>query len=145
MQSTPAVKAFYGDYPVWRHSFRDSALLAPLFYPESIRTKGYTWWRAIWRFYLRLIVGVLPAVVFGLAFNDLIEENLGSVRLVAVMLIVGGIFMLFADSCLAMGGKKSRHAKNAFLIGLFQCLAMIPGVSPFDGNHSWRYATTSDA
>ena len=73
------------------------------FYPESIRTKGYTWWQAIWRFYLRLIVGVLPAVVFGLAFNDLIEENLGSVRLVAVMLIVGGVVPSFALLLLYLG------------------------------------------
>ena len=35
------------------------------FYPETMKTKGYTWWQAIWRFYLRLIVGVLPAVVLG--------------------------------------------------------------------------------
>ena len=65
------------------------------FYPETMRSKGYTWWQAIWRFYLKLIVGVIPAVILGLAFNDLIEENLGNVALVAVMLILGGVFMLF--------------------------------------------------
>ena len=129
MQSTPFVKAF-------TVIIQFGAILSVIllywrrfFYPESIRTKGYTWWQAIWRFYLRLIVGVLPAVVFGLAFNDLIEENLGSVRLVAVMLIVGGIFMLFADKLFGKGWKKEPSYKNAFLIGLFQCLAMIPGVS----------------
>ena len=129
MQSTPFVKAF-------TVIIQFGAILSVIllywrrfFYPESIRTKGYTWWQAIWRFYLRLIVGVLPAVVFGLAFNDLIEENLGSVRLVAVMLIVGGIFMLFADKLFGNGWKKEPSYKNAFLIGLFQCLAMIPGVS----------------
>ena len=129
MQSTPFVKAF-------TVIIQFGAILSVIllywrrfFYPESIRTKGYTWWQAIRRFYLRLIVGVLPAVVFGLAFNDLIEENLGSVRLVAVMLIVGGIFMLFADKLFGNGWKKEPSYKNAFLIGLFQCLAMIPGVS----------------
>ena len=45
------------------------------------------------------------------------------------MLIGGGIFMLFADKLFGNGWKKEPSYKNAFLIGLFQCLAMIPGVS----------------
>lgn len=100
------------------------------FYPETIRTKGYTWWQAIWRFYLKLIVGVLPAVVLGLAFNDLIEENLGNVTLVAVMLIVGGVFMLFCDRIFNHGSEQTPLTyKRAFVIGIIQCISMIPGVS----------------
>lgn len=100
------------------------------FYPETIRTKGYTWWQAIWRFYLKLIVGVLPAVVLGLAFNDLIEENLGNVTLVAVMLIVGGVFMLFCDRIFNRGSEQTPLTyKRAFIIGIIQCISMIPGVS----------------
>lgn len=100
------------------------------FYPETIRTKGYTWWQAIWRFYLRLIVGVLPAVVLGLAFNDFIESNLGNVTLVAVMLIVGGVFMLFCDRLFNKGSENTALTyRRAFVIGLIQCISMIPGVS----------------
>lgn len=100
------------------------------FYPETMRTKGYTWWQAIWRFYLKLIVGVLPAVVLGLAFNDFIESNLGNVLLVAVMLILGGVFMLFCDRIFNKGSESTELTyKRAFVVGLVQCISMIPGVS----------------
>lgn len=100
------------------------------FYPETMKTKGYTWWQAIWRFYLRLIVGVLPAVVLGLAFNDFIESNLGNVTLVAVTLILGGIFMLFCDRIFNRGNEDTPLTlKRSLIIGLAQCISMIPGVS----------------
>ena len=100
------------------------------FYPETMRTKGYTWWQAIWRFYLKLIVGVLPAVVLGLAFNDFIESNLGNVLLVAVMLILGGVFMLFCDRIFNKGSESTELTyKRAFVVGFVQCISMIPGVS----------------
>ena len=100
------------------------------FYPETMRTKGYTWWQAIWRFYLKLIAGVVPAVVLGLAFNDFIESNLGNVMLVAIMLILGGVFMLFCDRIFNKGSEKTELTySRAFIIGLIQCISMIPGVS----------------
>lgn len=100
------------------------------FYPQTMAEKGYTWWQAIWRFYLRLIVGVIPAVILGLAFNDLIESNLGNVVLVAVMLIVGGVFMLFCDRLFNKGSEQTQLTYlRAFVIGLIQCISMIPGVS----------------
>lgn len=99
------------------------------FYPETMRSKGYTWWQAIWRFYLKLIVGVIPAVILGLAFNDLIEENLGNVALVAVMLILGGVFMLFCDRIFNKGSESTLTYKRAFIVGVMQCISMIPGVS----------------
>ena len=99
-------------------------------YPETMRSKGYTWWQAIWRFYLKLIVGVIPAVILGLAFNDLIEENLGNVALVAVMLILGGVFMLFCDRIFNKGSESTELPyKRAFIVGVIQCISMIPGVS----------------
>ena len=100
------------------------------FYPETMAEKGFTWWQAIWRFYLRLIVGVIPAVILGLAFNDFIESNLGNVVLVAVMLIVGGMFMLFCDRIFNKGSEQTELTYlRAFVIGLIQCISMIPGVS----------------
>lgn len=100
------------------------------FYPETMRTKGYSWWQAIWRFYLKLIIGVLPAAVLGLAFNDAIEENLGNVNLVAWMLILGGIFMLFCDKLFNKGSENTPLTySRAFIIGIIQCISMIPGVS----------------
>lgn len=130
MESTPFLKAF-------TVIIQFGAILSVIclywrkfFYPETMQTKGYTWWQAIWRFYLRLIVGVLPAVVLGLAFNDFIESNLDNVMLVAVMLIVGGVFMLFCDRLFSHSSKQTPMTlKRAFLIGCFQCISMIPGVS----------------
>lgn len=81
-------------------------------------------------FYWKLLVAFIPAVVLGLLFSDVIDEMLESVTVVAVMLIVGGIFMLFCDKIFGNGDEKTLLTeKRAFLIGLFQCISMIPGVS----------------
>ncbi|MCM8871830.1 MAG: undecaprenyl-diphosphate phosphatase [Paludibacteraceae bacterium] len=84
------------------------------------------------KFYGLLIVGVLPAVVIGLAAkkSGLLDWLLDSVEVVAVMLILGGIFMLFCDKIFNKGKEENEvTAKRAFLIGLFQCISVIPGVS----------------
>lgn len=81
-------------------------------------------------FYWKLLVAFIPAAVLGLLFSDVIDEMLESVTVVAVMLIVGGIFMLFCDKIFGNGDEKTvLTEKRAFLIGLFQCISMIPGVS----------------
>lgn len=84
------------------------------------------------RFYGLLIVGVLPAVFIGLAAkkSGLLDWLLDSVQVVAVMLVLGGVFMLFCDKIFNQG--RDEHevtARRAFLIGLFQCISVIPGVS----------------
>lgn len=129
VESTPFVKAF-------TVIIQFGAILSVIclywrrfFYPEAGR-QGKTYWQAMFDFYARLVVGVLPAVVLGLAFNDLIEENLGNVSLVAWMLIVGGVFMLFCDRIFNKGSEHTQLTyKRAFVIGLIQCISMIPGVS----------------
>lgn len=81
-------------------------------------------------FYWKLFVAFIPAAVLGLLFSDAIDAMLESVTVVAVMLIVGGIFMLFCDRIFNNGSEKTQLTeKRAFLIGLFQCISMIPGVS----------------
>ena len=66
---------------------------------------------------------------FGL-FSDMIDAMLESVTVVAVMLIAGGIFMLFCDKIFGNGSEKTvLTEKRSFFIGLFQCISMIPGVS----------------
>lgn len=81
-------------------------------------------------FYWKLLVAFIPAAVLGLIFSDKIDELLESVNVVAVMLILGGILMLFVDSWF---GKKDKDVtlseQKAFKIGLYQSIAMIPGVS----------------
>ncbi|MDR1004262.1 MAG: undecaprenyl-diphosphate phosphatase [Prevotellaceae bacterium] len=91
-----------------------------------------TWKRLLHRydFYWKLLVGFLPAAVIGLAFSDKIDELLESVVVVAVMLVIGGIFMLFCDKIFSKGSEETQLTEQrAFRIGLFQCIAMIPGVS----------------
>ncbi len=83
-------------------------------------------------FYWLLFVGVLPAVVIGLLAkkSGLLDWLLDSVEVVAVMLVVGGIFMLFCDKLFNKGSDENKvNEKRAFNIGLFQCISVIPGVS----------------
>ena len=81
-------------------------------------------------FYWKLFVAFIPAAVFGLLFSDAIDAMLESVTVVAVTLILGGIFMLFCDKIFNKGSDKTELTeKCAFNIGLFQCISMIPGVS----------------
>ncbi len=84
------------------------------------------------RFYWLLIVGVLPAVVIGLAAkkSGLLDWLLDSVWVVAIMLFSGGVFMLFCDRIFNKGKEENKvNEKRAFNIGLFQCISVIPGVS----------------
>lgn len=81
-------------------------------------------------FYWKLLVAFIPAAVLGFVFSDKIDEMLESVAVVAVMLVIGGIFMLFCDKIFNKGSEETQLTeKKAFNIGLFQCIAMIPGVS----------------
>ena len=83
-------------------------------------------------FYWLLIVGVLPAVVIGLLAkkSGLLDWLLDSVEVVAVMLVVGGVFMLFCDKLFNKGTDDTPlNEKRAFRIGLYQCISVIPGVS----------------
>ncbi len=83
-----------------------------------------------WNFYLKLLVGFLPAAFFGLLFSDKIDELLENVQVVSIMLILGGIVMLFMDKWFNKPkADQEITLKNSFIIGFFQCIAMIPGVS----------------
>ena len=81
-------------------------------------------------FYWKLLVAFVPAAILGFLFSDKIDAMLESVTVVAVMLVVGGIFMLFCDKIFSQGKEDTvLTERKAFNIGLYQCIAMIPGVS----------------
>ncbi|MFM9908786.1 MAG: undecaprenyl-diphosphate phosphatase [Chitinophagaceae bacterium] len=86
-----------------------------------------------WQFYLKLLVAVVPALVFGKLFDDLIEEKLGSPSFIAWMFIAGGIILLFIDKFFKNPIINEEHQINypkAFVIGLFQVIAIaLPGIS----------------
>lgn len=91
------------------------------------------YWRRFFQslqFYYKLLVAFIPAAFIGLILGDLIDQLLESVLVVAIMLVVGGIVLVFIDDYFAKKAQKEEVAySDAFKIGLFQCIAMIPGVS----------------
>ena len=101
-----------------------------------------------WQFYAKLIVGVIPALVFGFLFGDAIDALLESPLTVALSLLLGGIVLLFVDKWFNQPTKQPSDIlglkvtkgelieadekltyKKSFLIGMWQVLAMMPGVS----------------
>ncbi|WP_149243762.1 undecaprenyl-diphosphate phosphatase [Dyadobacter sp. 32] len=81
-------------------------------------------------FYFKLFVAFLPAAILGFLLNDLIDSMLENVVVVAVSLLVGGVILVFIDR-IANDQVSEREITyfDALKIGLFQCIAMIPGVS----------------
>ncbi|WP_309614781.1 undecaprenyl-diphosphate phosphatase [Flavobacterium sp.] len=84
-------------------------------------------------FYFKLLVAFIPAVVFGLLFSKKIDALLENPVTVAVSLVLGGIILLKVDDWFTQKEETQETEKisyaTALKIGLFQCLAMIPGVS----------------
>jgi len=80
-------------------------------------------------FYYKLFIAFIPAAFFGMLFNSQIDHLLENPLVVAVSLVLGGVVLIFIDRWF----KESEHSepsyKSAFKIGLYQCAAMIPGVS----------------
>ena len=84
------------------------------------------------QFYFKLFVAFVPAVICGLLFSDTIDTLLESPLTVAISLVLGGIVLLFIDKVFSnneVDNSDDISYPTAFKIGLFQCLAMIPGVS----------------
>ena len=83
-------------------------------------------------FFIKLACAVLPALVLGKLFDDAIEAVLGNPIPIAIVLIVGGIVLLFIDSKFqnpTVLQEEGITIKKAVTIGFWQCLAMMPGTS----------------
>ncbi len=83
-------------------------------------------------FYVKLVIGVIPAVVFGLLLKKHIDKLLESPLVVAIAFVLGGIILLFVDDWFnkpVVDDEEKINHTTALKIGFFQCLAMIPGVS----------------
>jgi undecaprenyl-diphosphatase len=84
------------------------------------------------QFYLKLFTAFLPAAILGFLLNDYIDQLLERVEVVAGLLILGGLVFLFIDKLFQSNegsGVTEVSYPSAFKIGLFQTLAMAPGVS----------------
>lgn len=146
VESSPFVKAFtviiqFGAILsvvilYWKRFFRlnnitlpDKQALAEL--PTITRCcESMKWLFRKFDFYWKLLIAVVPAGVIGLLLGDYIDAMLESVIVVAIMLVVGGVFMLYVDNWFNRpSADQSMTWKRALKIGFFQCIAMIPGVS----------------
>ena len=114
--------------------------------PGAILAIVVLYWRTFWdafiglfrgdrksiAFVRNLLVAFIPAVVLGLAFGNQIEALLENAKVVAWALILGGIAILVVEKYAKprdAGGVANVSLKTSILIGLVQCIAMIPGVS----------------
>ncbi len=83
-------------------------------------------------FYYKLVVAAIPASILGILLNDFIDSLLESPLMVAIMLVVGGVILLFVDRWFnkpTVEDSDKISFKQAFIIGCYQCLALIPGTS----------------
>lgn len=81
-------------------------------------------------FYIKLLVAFIPAAIIGFLLNDFIDSILENVWVVAISLLLGGIVLIFIDKYFEeKTHKEDPNLKDSFVIGLFQCIAMIPGIS----------------
>jgi len=85
-----------------------------------------------WQFYAKLVAAVIPALLIGFLFSDRIDALLESSATVAVTMLAGGVILLFIDNVFknpTIHTEKEISFPRAIIIGIWQCIAMIPGVS----------------
>jgi len=106
-----------------KNTFKSHSPLAFSFYKELFFSLD---------FYVKLMVAFIPAAVLGKLLNDYIDAMLERVEVVGISLLIGGIILIFVDKWFIKSEdqpEKDTGYLSGFKIGLFQCLAMIPGVS----------------
>jgi undecaprenyl-diphosphatase len=97
----------------------------------------FLYWRKFfdfskWQFYVKLAFAVIPALVLGYLFNDLIDEVLEKPLPIAIVMILGGIVLLFVDNWFknpTIEKEEQISIPKAVTIGFWQCLALMPGMS----------------
>lgn len=97
----------------------------------------FLYWRKFFnfknlKFYYKLAVAVVPALILGKLFDDKIDAVLGNPIPIAIVLIIGGFVLLFIDKYFVnptITEEKEISYKKALIIGIWQCLAMMPGTS----------------
>ena len=99
--------------------------------PVPAGKKGLEAFLIRYDFYWKLLLAFIPAAVLGLLLSDIIDSLLENVMGVAIMLVAGGVLMLFVDKWFNKNeGKKTEMTeRRAVAIGFYQCISMIPGVS----------------
>ncbi len=127
------------DFRFWNGAFdifiQLGAILAVLiyFWKRLFKlTLDFHWDRVHEHILFKLWVAFMPAAVLGLLFDDFIEEKLKNPLVTAVALVVGGILIILIERTVRqhrITDAATVSLLGAFIIGLAQCLAMIPGTS----------------
>lgn len=98
------------------------------FFPKKV---GYE--ESGFRFWLMIVIACIPGGVFGILLDDVADKYLFNPTSIAITLFFGGIWMIYAENKFRTSRLKSRDqnitVKQAIIVGLFQCLAIIPGMS----------------
>lgn len=102
-------------------------------YPLS-RKKSKEENRAIWNIWGKVIVGAVPAAIFGVLLDDLLDKYLYNYIVVAIALIVYGVLFIIieknkAEKEFRINSAEELSYKDALKIGAFQCLSLVPGTS----------------
>jgi undecaprenyl-diphosphatase len=85
-------------------------------------------WNDDTQFAVKIIISMIPAVIIGFQYESILEELFGgNVQLVGFMLLITAILLFLADRAKDTGKKVTFN--NAFIIGLAQAIAMLPGIS----------------
>ena len=108
-------------------------LFFPKLWPFTTKDKGWIK-KDTWMMWFKVIVGVLPAAVLGLLFDDMLDKMFYNYQTVAIMLIVYGVLFIIVENWNKRRKPRIRRIedvsfKTAFLIGMFQVLSLIPGTS----------------
>ena len=98
------------------------------FFPQKV---GYE--KSGFKFWFMIFIACIPGGVFGVLLNDLADKYLFTPICVAITLFLGGIWMIYAEKKFRNNSSNSQELnvtiKQALIVGLFQCLAIIPGMS----------------
>ena len=129
-------KAFYEMFQVVIQLGAILAVIVLFFYklnPFSLK-KDAQQKKDTWNLWFKVIVAVLPSAVIGLFLDDWMDENLYNYVVVAIALVVYGVAFLFLEQGNKTRGRQMENVyaldyKTALFIGVFQCLALIPGTS----------------
>ena len=97
----------------------------------------FLYWRKFFdfskfQFYIKLAAAVIPALILGKLFDDKIDAVLGNPIPIAIVLILGGVILLFVDNRFknpTIVSEEQITVKKGVIIGFWQCLAMMPGTS----------------
>jgi undecaprenyl-diphosphatase len=101
-------------------------------FPRKTEIKPFTLDNPVYSLWLKIIIAFIPAAITGVLFHDIIDELLFNPFYVSIALITGGILILIAETKKLNIKTETKHQinyKQSVLVGIFQCLALWPGMS----------------